>query len=92
MESSDALSTIVGRKLEYTHVEHALVEILRLDSSVEILGRNLNAEAVTSLLKGYDFNRLFPELIEIISLDHSIFADETPQKLAEVTIRSKSEV
>lgn len=92
MESSDALSARVGRKLEYTHIEQALVETLRLDSSVELLRKNLTAEAVTSLLKGYDFNRLFPQLIEIISLSHSIIPDETPRKLTEVTIRSKGEV
>lgn len=92
MESSDALSARSGRKIEYTHIEQALVETLRLESSVELLGKNLTSEAVTSLLKSYDFNRLFPELIGIISLDHSIIPDETPRKLTEVTIRSKGEV
>ena len=40
----------------------------------------------------FNFERLFPTLLQVISFEKSIVPDETSRKLTEVTVRSNGEV
>ncbi|SRR6266567_1356033 len=91
-DAAKALSAKSGLPLECAHIQDALVEAMELDSPEELLEKELSADAITAILENYDFHRLFPKLIAVIHLQHSIIPDRTSRKLIEVTVRANGEV
>jgi hypothetical protein len=92
VQAAEVLSANSRLSLEYSHIEHALMLELKLESSTELLGRDLGKDEIVATLDNFNFNRLFPKLLGVIRIEQSIIPDRTARKRTEVTIRSRGEV
>jgi hypothetical protein len=91
-EAAENFKTKTGLPLEYAHIQDALIDALELESPEQLLGKELNAGAITAILEDYDFHRLFPRLLAVIRLRASIIPERTSRKLIEVTVRANGEI
>lgn len=73
-------------------VQNALVEVLALDSSLDLLYRDLPAEKIIELLSSFDFRKYYPEALCEVDLEESIVPGDIPISLTEQTIRTKGEI
>jgi hypothetical protein len=92
IQAAELLSARNGLPLEYSHIESALLLEMELDSSTDLLEKQLDKEQIVAALTHFNFMRLFPTLLQVISFEKSIVPDQTTRKLTEVTVRSNGEV
>ena len=81
-----------GLPIEYAHVQEALEDQLEPRRSEEFLHSQLDKEKILGLVGSYDFRRLFPEVLAMVTLDESIIPPGVLRRLDEKTIKSKGEV
>jgi hypothetical protein len=81
-----------GLPIECVHIENALVEVLGLDDSTELLFVGLTKGGILSALGKYDFQRLFPQLIAEVRFENSIIPSGVARALVEQTVRCNGEV
>jgi hypothetical protein len=67
-EAAPELSTGAGFNIEPTHVEEALTEALDLESSTELVDRNLTAGEIVAALSQFDFARFRSRIVEEVVL------------------------
>jgi len=90
--AADILSSRQNASLEYVNIEDALVDLLRVDSPVDLLSRNLNEKSLVSLLDNYDFSRVLPVTICDVILREPAIPVDGRFRLVEVTIKNRGEV
>jgi hypothetical protein len=74
-------------------IERGLVEVLRLNQIGEVLGREVDAQAVVSLLSTYDFMRLRPQfLCEIELADSIVPGDISSIFVTEAQVKFRGEI
>lgn len=73
-------------------VECALVEVLNLDQTADLLDAELDSTRIGSLLSTYDFQRLHPESLCTVELEESIIPPGVPILLTEVKIKQRGEI
>lgn len=73
-------------------VQNALVEVLALDSSLDLLYRDLPEEKIVELLSSFDFSKYYPETLCEVELEESIVPGDIPVSLTEQTVRAKGEI
>jgi hypothetical protein len=73
-------------------IESALVAVLDLDQIADILARDIDAQAIQTLLGGYDFAKLRPEKLCEIVLEESIIPEGVPVYLTEAEIKLQGEI
>jgi hypothetical protein len=91
-ESASTISRERGDTVSVGEIERGLVEVLDLDQIADILNRDIDAQAIQSLLDGYDFARLRPEKLCEIVLEESIVPEGVPIFLSEAEIKLKGEI
>src|SRR5438128_4168468 len=72
-------------------VEAALVEVLALSRSFDLLGRGLTKDKILSALGAFDFRRFFPELLAEFEVEGSIIPPGGIRLLLEQTVRARGE-
>jgi hypothetical protein len=77
--------------IETVHVENALVEVLNLDSSIQLLDIPWTSDRILTSLENYNLKKLFPMLLTELEFDHSILPSHIPRSLTEQTIRCNGE-
>jgi hypothetical protein len=92
VQAAEVLSARNHHPLEYAHIERALVMELELEFTTDLLGLNLGKDEIVKTLERFNFNRLFPKLLDVIHMEESIIPDGTRRKLTEVTVRSRGQV
>ncbi|WP_154715109.1 hypothetical protein [Neptuniibacter caesariensis] len=93
-DSGEAIQKLSTDSLRVTSedIQNALVEVLDLNCSTDLLYMDLPAEKIIKLLSSFDFSRFDPEFICEVALDESIIPEHIPISLTEQTIRTKGEV
>src|SRR2546427_5602500 len=81
--AADILSQAQGMPLEYLHIEDALIDVLGLESAVDLLDKELTTNAIVTNLAKYDFQRLFPTILDEFHFDDSIIPADAPRRLIE---------
>lgn len=94
-ESPKAIKKIfeaTGLEISSMELQLALADVLGLadHESVKILGYKLNANEMVERLKGYSFYR--PDIVEKVTLDHSILPPGVPDILNEEQIKFKGQI
>jgi hypothetical protein len=74
-ESASAISRERSDTVSVRDIEGALVEVLDLDQIADILDRDIDAQAIQTILSGYDFAKLRPEELCEIVLEESIIPE-----------------
>lgn len=77
--------------IEYTHIQQSLVEILHVNSE-NLPFLKLDKEQILRSTASYNFRKLLPEILAVITLDESVIPLGVPKQLYEQTIRSNGEV
>jgi hypothetical protein len=91
-EAAEIISIGHDDTVSVGEIEGALVEVLRLDAHSDILDRDLDAEAITSLLSTYDFTRLRPKRICEIQLAVSFVPGGVTILLTEAKVKLRGEI
>ena len=90
--AATALSEIHGFTINPTDVQDALLNVLNLERSTDLLDQNLTPESIITLLRDYKFRVDQGPLIAEIKLDVSIIPLAAVQLLEEETIRHQGEI
>lgn len=86
------LSDRHGLSIECGHVENALVEVLALDDTTDLLGLDLKRDEILLTLEAYDFRKLFPVLLAEVVFEKSIIPPSAPQRLEERRVRHHGQI
>jgi hypothetical protein len=78
--------------VECGHIENALVEVLSLRRSTDLLPLGLTANAIVTKLGEYDFRKFFPVLLAEIPFEESILPVGIPRRLVEQRVRRHGQV
>jgi len=94
-ESPKAIKRIfetTGLEISSMELQLALADVLSLADrdSVTIIGYKLTADEMVERLKGYSFYR--PDIVEKVTLDHSILPPKVPDILNEEEIKFKGQI
>ena len=90
-EARTFLSRLKGCEIEDIDVQTALMEVLNLTEPTDLLFKELGQKEMVRLLRGFDFDRLHPEVLAQIELDESAIPEGVPRLLTEITVRNKGE-
>lgn len=90
--AASRLSEASGTLVEYADVLDALVDVFKLESQIDLLDEELNAEAIVKDLSSYNFKKLHPTLIGEVVLQHSILPEQVAQRLVEITVKAHGQV
>jgi hypothetical protein len=86
------LKDVTGLSIESAHVENALMDVLSLRDSVDLIDIDLTEERMIAMLKDYDFRRFFPVVIGKMNFRRSIIPRSVPRFLFEARVRRNGEV
>jgi hypothetical protein len=94
-ESPKAIAKIfetTGLEISSMELQLALADVFGLTDreSVKILGYELKADEMVERLRGYSFYR--PDIVEKVTLDHSILPDDVPDILNEEEVKFKGQI
>jgi hypothetical protein len=78
--------------IECGHVENALVEVLALDDSTDLLDLDLKRDEILLTVEDYDFLKLFPVLLAEVVFEKSIIPPSAPQRLEEQRVRHHGQI
>jgi len=92
VRAAEILSLRSNLPIDHSDVEGALLLALKLNSPADLLDRELTTDKVLTILDDFDFQRLFPTLLDVVRFERSIIPDETRRRLTEVTVRANGEV
>jgi hypothetical protein len=81
-----------GSPIQCAHVENALVEVLQLSTSTELLNFQWTQESILSVLANYNFQKFFPILLTELQFENSIIPSRVIRRLAEQTVRRHGEI
>ena len=92
--SDEAINRLSDSDLSLTShdIQNALVEVLNLNSSTDLIYMDLPATKIIDLLCSFDFAKYHPEIICEVTLDETIVPSGIPISLTEQTVRTKGEV
>ncbi|MGH1374133.1 MAG: hypothetical protein ACRBBW_18980 [Cellvibrionaceae bacterium] len=93
-DSEVAIENLSSSELSITShdIQNALVEVLDLNCSTDLLYMDLPAVKIIELLSSFDFSKYHPEILCEIMVDESIVPSDIPISLTEQTVRTKGEV
>ena len=90
-EVAKILTDESGTQITSNDVFQALLDVLDLNDSTELLSTNWSADKITDILRGYDMDRLHPTNLETIELEYSIIPNDVPRLVTEEVIKQKGE-
>lgn len=93
-DSEEAIKNLSNNVLSITShdIQNALVDVLDLNCSTDLLYMDLPATKIIKLLSSFDFSKYHPEILCEVILDETIVPSDIPISLTEQTVRAKGEV